>query len=345
VVRSIDEERAVTIQEVTDGQRFCVHCGTALVGGRCPLHGLDVSNRNRPSTSSVPPSVHNNAWSAAPVEASWQRQGQRQPQSQPALRIADPRPPRRARAGGPGVTWVVAGVGVFLLIALIADHLTLQHAIDANHRTFDQRLAAQVAATNALSHRVGDLESKSPDVVAVAKLVRASVFTIDTPDGLGSGWVVSSAGGSSVIVTDYHVVQSVWTGTKAHTVQVKQEGKSLTGTITKVDMGDDLAVVTVKQSLTALARATTEPAIGDAVVVVGSPLGLSGTVATGIVSSFRAGLIQFSAPISPGDSGGPVVNQQGLVIGVAESKLVGSGVEGLSFAIPITTVCSTVATC
>jgi putative serine protease PepD len=339
VVWSLGEESAVTIQEVTDAQRFCVHCGTALVSGRCPLHGLDVSNRNRSSTASIPPSVHNNVWSAPPAEPSWQ------PQSQPALRIADPRPSRRARARGPSATWVAVAVAAFLLIALIADHLALQRTIDASHRSVDQRLAAQVAATNALAQRVGGLESKSPDVVAVAKLVRASVFTIDTPDGLGSGWVVSSAGGSSVIVTDYHVVQSVWTSTKAHTVQVKQEGKNLTGTITKVDMGDDLAVVTVKQSLTALARATTEPTIGDAVVVVGSPLGLSGTVATGIVSSFRAGLIQFSAPISPGDSGGPVVNQQGLVIGVAESKLVGSGVEGLSFAIPITTVCSTVATC
>jgi putative serine protease PepD len=330
----LGEESAVTIQEVTDGQRFCVRCGTALVGGRCPLHGFDVSNRNGPSRASVPPSIHNNVWSAPLAEPPWQ--------PQPTPRNPDPRP---RRAGGTGATWVGIGVAVLLLLALVADHVSLQHAVDSSKHTLDQRLAAQAAATNALAHRVGDLESKSPDVVAVAKLVRASVYTIDTPDGLGSGWVVSSAGGSSVVVTDYHVVQSVWTGSSAHTVQVKQEGKNLTGTITKVDTGDDLAVVTVTQTLTALARATGEATIGDAVVVVGSPLGLSGTVATGIVSSFRSGLIQFSAPISPGDSGGPVVNQQGQVIGVAESKLVGSGVEGLSFAIPITTVCSTVATC
>jgi putative serine protease PepD len=137
----------------------------------------------------------------------------------------------------------------------------------------------------------------------------------------------------------------VWTTSGPHTVQVRQDTKTYTGMITKVDEGDDLAAVTVKAVLTPLSPATTPAMVGDEVLVVGSPLGLSGTVANGIVSSFRDGLIQFSAPISPGDSGGPVVSGQGKVIGVAESKLVGSGVEGLSFAIPITTVCSTVTTC
>jgi putative serine protease PepD len=242
---------------------------------------------------------------------------------------------------------LVVGLAGLLLIALIGDHFYLQSAVDSNHRALsklNQSLAAQLAATNALAGKVGKLENKS-DPAAVAALVRASVYTIDTPDGLGSGWVVGSAGGTSNIVTDYHVIQSVWVTSGAHTVQVKQDTKTLMGTITKVDQGDDLAIVTVKATLTALPRSTTNAMVGDAVLVVGSPLGLSGTVANGIVSSFRNGLIQFSAPISPGDSGGPVVNQQGQVIGVAESKLVGSGVEGLSFAIPITTVCSTVTTC
>jgi S1-C subfamily serine protease len=243
---------------------------------------------------------------------------------------------------------LVAGLAVLLLAALIGDHVYLQGAVDSNHAALnklDQRLAAQLAAMNALAGKVGTLQNQSIDPAVVAATVRASVYTIDTPDGIGSGWVVSSAGGSSNIITDYHVVDTVWTSSGAHTVQVEQDAKNLTGTITKVDKGDDLALITVKATLAALPRASTTAMIGDAVLVVGSPLGLSGTVANGIVSSFRNGLIQFSAPISPGDSGGPVVNRQGQVIGVAESKLVGSGVEGLSFAIPISTVCSTVTTC
>jgi S1-C subfamily serine protease len=336
------------MQQATDAQHFCVRCGSALEDGRCPLHGTSVSARGTSATASIPPSIHNNLWRSPPFDPTFAPPPAAP--SHPPWPARSPgerdRPSRSSRGRRPGVWTVVAvALAAVLLVALVADHLYLQDKVDASARNLDQRLAAQLAATNALAARVGQLENKGPDASAVARLVQASVFTIDTPDGLGSGWVVASTGGTSLIVTDYHVVQSVWTGTTAHTVQVKQEGKSLTGTITKVDQGDDLAVVTVKQTLTPLSRATTAAMVGDAVLVVGSPLGLGGTVANGIVSSFRNGLIQFSAPISPGDSGGPVVNGQGQVIGVAESKLVGSGVEGLSFAIPITTVCSTVTTC
>jgi putative serine protease PepD len=349
----------VITQDTAESQRFCERCGTALAGGRCPLHGFDVKT-NGSTLSSVaspaantPAPIHNRtpAWSSAPAEPS-------PPRWEPAPAPRDePRPPRRSsdssswdssRSSAPSSKWVAvvaAALAVVFLIALIADHLHFQSAADADHRALaklDQRVSDQLAATNALANKVGGLGT---DTAAVARQVLPSVFTIDTPDGLGSGWVVGSSGGNSTLITDYHVVQSVWTSSGAHTVQVKQEGKNLTGTITKVDKGDDLAIVTVKATLTALPRSTTDAQVGDAVLVVGSPLGLSGTVANGIVSSFRNGLIQFSAPISPGDSGGPVVNRQGQVIGVAESKLVGSGVEGLSFAIPISTVCSTVTTC
>ncbi|HEX3424938.1 MAG TPA: trypsin-like peptidase domain-containing protein [Acidimicrobiales bacterium] len=238
-------------------------------------------------------------------------------------------------------------VVVVMLIALVGDHIFLQSAVNSDRthlKALDQRLADEQAATNALAGKVtGLLQTKDPS--AVAAKVRASVYTISTPDGLGSGWVVNSSGGSSAIVTDYHVISDVMSGSGAHTVQVKQNSTTMTGTIAKVDAGDDLALITVKSPLTPLTRAPATPMIGDEVLVVGSPLGLSGTVSNGIVSSFRNGLIQFSAPISPGDSGGPVVDSAGQVIGVAESKLVGTGVEGLSFAIPITTVCSTVTTC
>jgi putative serine protease PepD len=85
--------------------------------------------------------------------------------------------------------------------------------------------------------------------------------------------------------------------------------------------------------------------VGDSVLVLGAPLGLGGSVSNGIVSAFRDGYIQFSAPIAPGNSGGPLVNLHGQVIGVARSKLVAQGAEGLSFAIPIAIVCTSVSAC
>ena len=84
-------------------------------------------------------------------------------------------------------------------------------------------------------------------------------------------------------------------------------------------------------------------------MAVGSPLGLGSTVTLGVISGFRSlegsDYVQFSAAISPGNSGGPVVDRDGRVIGVARAKLVADGAEGLGFAVPIDTVCSTVLSC
>ena len=70
-----------------------------------------------------------------------------------------------------------------------------------------------------------------------------------------------------------------------------------------------------------LTAAKGQPSVGQPVLVAGAPLGLGGSVTNGGVSAFRNGLIQFSAPISPGNSGGPVVDHNGNVIGVTEAKV------------------------
>ena len=83
--------------------------------------------------------------------------------------------------------------------------------------------------------------------------------------------------------------------------------------------------------------------------MLGSPLGLGGTVTSGIASAYRNdhGLtyLQFSAPISPGNSGGPVINEHGRVVGVSVMKMVGDGAEGLSFAIPSSRLCAALSVC
>ena len=89
--------------------------------------------------------------------------------------------------------------------------------------------------------------------------------------------------------------------------------------------------------------------VGDPVVAVGSPLGLQGSVSTGIVSAMRhqdgKDLLQTTAPINPGNSGGPLVNSVGAVVGVNEMKVTGTGVEGLAFAIPTSVLCAELPVC
>jgi S1-C subfamily serine protease len=242
------------------------------------------------------------------------------------------------------ITTLVTGIG------LLSSERSRKHAdrrAAKREQELSSALQAETAAVNGLSRRLGSLEAKiaaQPDLPTVAKAVSRSVYTLETADGLGTAFVLSSGGGAAHLVTDFHVVSAGWRSGHRD-VTLRQEGRQLTGTIENVNEANDLAEVRVASELPALARATAEPTVGDTVLVVGAPLGLTNTVATGIVSAFRDGAIQFSAPISPGDSGGPVVDRSGKVIGVARSKLVGAGAEGLSFATPVTLICTTVVTC
>jgi putative serine protease PepD len=119
--------------------------------------------------------------------------------------------------------------------------------------------------------------------------------------------------------------------------------------VTRVSTADDLAIIQVSVRLPVLLFMKAKPKVGDVVMAFGSPLGLEGTVSSGIVSALRHqdGLdyIQFTAAISPGNSGGPVVNSNGDVLGVAEMKMVGSNAENLAFAIPTATVCADFPVC
>jgi putative serine protease PepD len=167
------------------------------------------------------------------------------------------------------------------------------------------------------------------------------VFTIVAGRFQGTGFVVRSSAGHATLLTNFHVVQDVWdSGERA--VQVSSGERSFDGRILHVAKSDDLATVRVAASLPALTLQTTLPSVGATVLVFGSPEGLEGTVAGGIVSALRDQYIQFSAPVSPGNSGGPLVDSRGRVLGITTAKIVERGAEGLSFAIPIETACTSV---
>ena len=184
-----------------------------------------------------------------------------------------------------------------------------------------------------------------PDWPAIAALVEPSVVTISTAQALGSGWVADSDSSGSDLVTNLHVVADAWDAGIA-TVDVTIGDRTVKGTITRVDANDDLASVHIAMTLPALARAALRPQLAESVMAVGSPLGLNGTISIGVVSGFRSvegsDYIQFSAAISPGNSGGPVVDSDGRVVAVATAKFVAPGAEALSLAIPVQTVCQVV---
>jgi YD repeat-containing protein len=135
-----------------------------------------------------------------------------------------------------------------------------------------------------------------------------------------------------VFVTNHHVVAGGLTAKVVGAGKVEYRVRGLVG----MDRRHDLVLLkTAAPSSASLSLAANEPGIGDQIAVYGAPLGLAGTLSTGIVSSAREdaeALLQITAPISHGSSGSPVVNASGEVVGVVvQSNLNG---QALNFAVP-----------
>jgi putative serine protease PepD len=162
----------------------------------------------------------------------------------------------------------------------------------------------------------------------------------------GTGFVLDSKGD---IVTNFHVVD----GSSSITVKF-QNGKSAKATLVGSDSGTDLAVIKVDPSATTLVPLTLGDSstvqTGEAVFAIGSPFGLADSLSAGIVSATGrtitspsnkpiANAIQTDAAINHGNSGGPLLDANGKVIGVnSQIESQSGGSDGVGFAIPVNTV-------
>ncbi len=149
--------------------------------------------------------------------------------------------------------------------------------------------------------------------------------------GQGSGFIIVPDG---VVVTNYHVMA----GATSAAVLLATGERFSNVTALAADPTADVAIIRIRgASLPTLSTSTTLPPVGSRIVAIGSPLGLSQTVTDGIVSAHRVvegrQLLQISAPISPGSSGGPVLNDSGAVIAISTAYLQGG--QALNFAVPV----------
>ncbi|HVW81174.1 MAG TPA: trypsin-like peptidase domain-containing protein [Mycobacteriales bacterium] len=267
-----------------------------------------------------------------------------------------PLSPRGLRAAAPGVS-----VGVAALIAVVAAVLggavggLLVHGHNGGNGSVR---TVTLGATSA-----PDISSTGGQSIAtVARRILPSVVSIQVKSGnggdTGSGIVLSKAG---YIMTNNHVIAAASSGGTLSVI-LPDKARVPATVVGHPDTVDDIAIVKVKgvSDLTPVALGNSnELAVGDPVVAVGSPLGLAGTVTSGIISALNRPVeaggeqgipddvidaIQTDAAINPGNSGGPLVDLDGRVIGVnsaiaslSTDGLAGqqSGSIGLGFAIPI----------
>ena len=176
--------------------------------------------------------------------------------------------------------------------------------------------------------------------------LKDSVVLIQTDLGLGSGFVYDKQGH---IVTNHHVIED------AETIQVTfLDGNITSATVVGMDIYSDLAVIKVDPKAATLnpvvLGSSSDLAVGEPVAAMGNPFGLSDTLTVGIVSSLQRTLdatggyviidiIQIDAAVNPGNSGGPLVNIKGQVVGLNSAIQSETGTfTGIGFAIPSDTV-------
>ena len=213
----------------------------------------------------------------------------------------------------------------------------------------------EVAQGNELT---GDLNSSLSAIVGETKdsVVEITTESIATSafvgqyitEGAGSGVIIAAEGNKVYILTNNHVVS----GTNTISVTTS-DGTKYPATLIGTDSTTDIAVISIEASGLSVAKIGDSDAlkVGDAIIAIGNPLGsLGGTVTEGIVSALNRditingqsmNLLQISAAVNPGNSGGGLFNSFGELVGIVNAKSASTSaatyIEGLGFAVPINT--------
>ena len=214
------------------------------------------------------------------------------------------------------------------------------------------RYAQLKAEVDVASEGLAEIRPRLQDLMTasrlVAKRIGPSVVSIQRPgfrgeEGQGSGVIVDSAG---YILTNYHVVADA-----AELYVSLDDGRQSPAAVVGLDPGTDLAVLKINEPNLIAAEWGDSDAldVGDLVWAAGSPFGLQRSITFGIVSAKErrssSGVtgtayqeyLQTDVAVNPGNSGGPLVNIEGKVVGI-NTAIVGPSYRGISFAIPVTIV-------
>lgn len=187
------------------------------------------------------------------------------------------------------------------------------------------------------------VEANAPAVVTVAvrKITSGGLFGGEYQEGVGTGFFIDANG---IIATNNHVVE----GAKNVTI-ILFDSKQVPGKVLWTDPANDLAIVQVQNikvpGVVTIGNSDNIRA-GEGVIAIGNPMSadFAGTVTHGIVSAKNRRVavgggeyeyIQIDAAINGGNSGGPLFNMKGEVIGINSAKIAQTGIEGIAFSIPI----------
>jgi serine protease Do len=302
---------------------------------------LYSSPNNEPLQSSLHPAA-GGAGLPEPIRPLWVS-SEPEPAGPPPQAQADPGGP--GRRGGRLRSLLSPLVAVAIISGLVASGTTYAVATVTNGQSTASVSggATGVALVSSTSGSLADVVAKTTASVVTITVTEAAGSFGQQATGVGSGIIVGSNG---VILTNDHVVNG------ATTIEVTlPNGQTVAGTVAGVSSTTDLAIVKVNGTgLTAATLGNSSTLqVGQTVVDIGDPLGQFADSATaGIVSGLNrtvtienetlTGLIQTDASVNPGNSGGPLVDASGNVVGVVTAS--SSSAQGISFVIPISAASS-----
>ncbi len=252
-----------------------------------------------------------------------------------------------------------------IVVAGIAGNVYTYGLVVDNIRKAERQVETLQAEVEALTEALGCYNQTSIGNVTLSELydgIKDSVvfihgYVVETGDlgqviteVSGSGFVYNLSSQGMVVCTNYHVIERV--DPPSLTVTFRN-GRSYLATKLGEDLYSDFAVLSVnapeKEFKPLPIVSSSLLKVGDFVIAIGNPYGLTGTMTTGIVSQLGrtitepttggysiADVIQISTPINPGNSGGPLLNSKGQVVGITTAIITES--QGIGFAIPSATI-------
>lgn len=265
----------------------------------------------------------------------------------------------------PNRSFAAVIVVAVIAVAGIIGNIYTYEMVSSSVRKVEKRVETLHVQIEALTEALGSYNQTSVGNVTLSELyedIKDSVVLIhgyviettlvgqETTEVSGSGFVYNFSGSGMMVCTNYHVIEDV--DPPSLTVTFR-DGNSYLATKLGEDPYADFAVLSVdapKEEFKPLPIVSSSLLkVGDLVIAVGNPYGLTGSMTTGIVSQLGrsitepmtggyaiADVIQISTPINPGNSGGPLLNSKGQVVGITTAIINQS--QGIGFAIPSDTI-------
>ena len=251
------------------------------------------------------------------------------------------------------VSWSALGVAVLALILALGSLLVQRSNSESSAGAGDGAGAAAAAG----DYSKNSLFSYPTDVEGLIKKVRASTVTIGCKDFSGSGWVIElgspddgDANSAALdkefpteVITNHHVIKQCVNSPRAVTATAGD--KTYDAFLYSWDKENDLALIGIKQKVPAL-EISTAPVPGWWTMAIGTPYGLEGSISIGNVINREGNAVISTASLNSGNSGGPLVNSRGQVVGTNSWTYIGEEVaQDWNGSIDLPTLCVEIVNC